>query len=196
MKNLSEYRKKRDKAKTPEPFTSKSKDPKNLSFVVQKHQATALHYDFRLETSGVMPSWAVPKGPTLDSSVKRLAMKTEDHPIDYRHFEGTIPKGEYGGGEVIIWDSGTYIPEVEENGKRVQINEKKKGQNIMEEAIKKGEIKFFLKGKRLRGSFALIKTKGFGGKNAWLLIKHKDNYVKSGFDAKNFNKSVVSNKIL
>src|SRR3989344_3375242 len=105
---LSKYKSLRDSHKTPEPFSSKDIDPKKLFFVIQKHQATALHYDFRLEVSGVMPSWAIPRGPSLDPAFKRLAMKTEDHPLDYRHFEGSIPKGEYGGGTVMIWDDGAY----------------------------------------------------------------------------------------
>ncbi|MCR4325039.1 MAG: 3'-phosphoesterase [Candidatus Curtissbacteria bacterium] len=196
---LAKYRSMRSKDKTPEPFTSKTANPAALSFVIQKHKATALHYDFRLEVNGAMPSWAVPKGPSLDSSVKRLAMQTEDHPIDYQHFEGEIPEGQYGVGQVIIWDKGTYIPEMDVNGKRVQIDDKKTGEKIMEEGIKKGEIKFFLNGKRLKGSFALVKTKGFPPTkkdNAWLLIKHKDKYTKAGYDAKKFTTSVVSNRSL
>lgn len=186
----------RDLRKTPEPFTSKDIDPKKLVFVVQKHQATALHYDFRLEVEGVMPSWAVPKGPSLDPANKRLAMKTEDHPFDYRHFEGVIPKGEYGAGTVMVWDFGTYFPEIEENGKRVQIKEKKIGQDLMSKGLKKGELKFTLSGKKLKGSFALVKTRGFGGKNAWLLIKHKDKFTKVGHDAKNFDFSAKTKKTL
>jgi bifunctional non-homologous end joining protein LigD len=193
---LSKYKSMRKSSETPEPFTSNKTDPKKLSFVIQKHKATALHYDFRLEVGDVMPSWAIPKGPTLDSSVKRLAMMTEDHPLDYRHFEGIIPEGNYGAGSVMIWDEGTYIPEVEENGVRSQIKDKKLAEKVMMEAIKKGEIKFFLKGKKMKGSFALVKTKGFGGKNAWLLIKHKDEYVKEGWDAKDFDFSEKSGKTL
>jgi len=193
---LSKYRAMRDPQKTPEPFTSRDIDPKKLVFVVQKHQARALHYDFRLEVEGVMPSWAVPKGPSLDPSNKRLAMKTEDHPLDYRHFEGVIPKGEYGAGTVMVWDYGTYYPEIEENGKRVQFKEKKNGQEIMSKCLEKGEIKFTLSGKKLKGSFALIKTRGFGAKNAWLLIKHKDKFTNIGYDAKNFDFSAKSNRTL
>ena len=196
---LEKYKSMRSAEKTPEPFTSSDIDPKNLVFVVQKHKATALHYDFRLEVDGVMPSWAIPKGPTLDAAVKRLAMKTEDHPVDYRKFEGTIPENEYGGGEVIVWDEGTYVPEVEiAKGERKEIKGKKEGEKVMLEGIKKGEIKFFLNGKRLKGSFALVKTNGFppGRKNAWLLIKHKDKYIKEGYDAKDETKSVISKKVL
>ena len=156
------------------------RDPKKLFFVVQKHQTIRPHYDFRLEADGVMPSWAIPKGPTLDPSVKRLAMQTEDHPLDYRNFQGTIPEGEYGAGEVEIWDEGTYFPELEvAKGQRKTIEDKKEGEKVIAEGLKKGEIKFFLNGKKLKGSFALVKTHGFppGKTNAWLLIKHRDKYA-------------------
>ena len=198
-KNLKVYKSKRSTAKTPEPFTSKDVDPNKLYFVIQKHQATALHYDFRLEVDGVMPSWAVPKGPSLDNSVKRLAQQTEDHPLDYRHFERVIPEEEYGGGPVIIWDQGTYYPEVQlEDGTRREIKDKKEGEKIMEEGLKKGEIKFYLSGKKLKGSFALIKTNGFppGKKNSWLMIKHKDKYIVPEYDVKNYPKSVKSGKMI
>lgn len=193
--NLAKYKLMRDEGATPEPFTSKDKDPNKLYFVVQKHRATSLHYDFRLEAGEVMPSWAVPKGSSLDPRVKRLAMQTEDHPLDYRKFEGIIPEGNYGAGKVIIWDEGTYFPEIEvEKGVRRQIKDKKEGEKVMREGLKKGEIKFFLKGNKLKGSFALVKTHGFGGKNAWLLIKHRDEYTKEGFDAKDFDFSEISGK--
>lgn len=159
----------------------------NLVFVVHKHDATTLHFDLRLEVNGVMPSWAVPRGPTLDPTQKRLAIKTPDHSLEYRKFEGTIPEGHYGAGPVEIWDEGEYLPEVEiEKGVRKQIEEKDEGEKIMADGIKKGEIKFFLKGKILKGSFALIKMrKPIGGlKDSWLLIKHKDKYIKENFDAK------------
>jgi bifunctional non-homologous end joining protein LigD len=198
MSNLDKYKSMRSEDKTPEPFTSKDIDPEKLVFVVQKHHATALHYDFRLEVNKAMPSWAVPKGPSLDHTVKRLAMKTEDHPLDYRHFEGIIPEGQYGAGPVMIWDQGTYLAEIEiSKGVRKQITDKKESEKIMEEGIEKGEIKFFLKGKKLNGSFALIKTKGFPpgrSENAWLLIKHQDEYCKEGFDAKDLDFSEVSKK--
>lgn len=188
----------RNPKRTPEPFTSKNIDKDKLFFVVQKHKATALHYDFRLEVGGVMPSWAIPKGPTLDPSLKRLAMKTEDHPTDYRHFEGVIPEGEYGGGTVMIWDEGTYVPEVEISpGVRRKIEDKEEGEKIIEEGIKKGEIKFYLSGKKMKGSLALIRIKGFSKtKESWLLIKHKDQYVKENYDAKDFNFSAKSGKSL
>lgn len=197
MDKLSKYKSMRNERKTSEPFTGDDKHPDKLYFVVQKHRATALHYDFRLEVDGVMPSWAVPKGPSLDSGVRRLAMKTEDHPLDYRHFEGEIPQGEYGAGQVIIWDTGTYVPEKEvAKSERVKVKDKKEGEKLMLEGIEKGQVKFFLSGKRLKGSFALIKTKGFAGPNAWLLIKHKDEFAKEGFNAADYVKSVVSDKEL
>lgn len=168
-----------------------------LAFVVHKHDATSLHYDFRLEIGGVMPSWAIPKGPTLDPSMKRLAMQTTDHAMKYRNFEGIIEEGHYGAGPVMIWDEGTYLPEVEvAKGVRESIKDKKKGEMVMQEGLAKGEIKFELFGKKLKGSFALVKTRGFGPKNAWLLIKHKDNYVKQGFDANDYDVSARSGKSL
>ncbi|MEX2028518.1 MAG: DNA polymerase ligase N-terminal domain-containing protein [Candidatus Curtissbacteria bacterium] len=176
MDELSTYKQKRNAKKTPEPFTNKSADKTKLFFVIQEHHATRLHFDFRLQVGKVMPSWAIPKGFQDDPAVKRLAMKTEDHPLDYRKFHGTIPEGEYGAGEVLIWDEGTYIPEVEISpGVRQQIKDRKEGEKVMEDEIKKGEIKFYLSGKKIKGSFALVKTKGFppGKTNAWLLIKHK-----------------------
>ncbi len=169
-----------------------------LNFVVQKHDATSLHYDFRLEINGKMPSWAIPKGPTLDPKMKRLAMKVDDHDLEYRHFEGVIPEGHYGAGPVMIWDTGTYIPEIEiSKGVRKEIPGKD-GEKIMVEGLEKGEIKFLLKGKKLKGSFALVKTKGFppGAKNAWLLIKHADEFTKENYDAKDYDFSAKSKKSL
>jgi bifunctional non-homologous end joining protein LigD len=200
-KELREYISMRDPEKTPEPFTSDSEDPKHLVFVVHKHAATALHYDLRLQVGKAMPSWAIPKGPSLDNKIKRLAMKTEDHPLDYRFFEGVIPEGEYGAGPSMIWDSGYYIAEKEiEKGVREEIKDKSQGSEIMREGIESGELKFFLHGKKLKGSFALVKTKGFppgkAGKNAWLLIKHADKYTAVGYDAKNYPKSALSDKTI
>ncbi len=169
----------------------------SLVFVVQKHAATRLHYDFRLQIGEMMPSWAVPKGPTLDSTVKRLAMETTEHDMEYRHFEGVIPEGSYGAGAVMIWDEGTYIPEIETTpGVRQQIKDPAEGQRVMKEGMAKGEIKFFMRGKKLKGSFALVKTHGFGPKNSWLLIKHKDKYVVVGYDAASSDMSVVSKRMI
>jgi bifunctional non-homologous end joining protein LigD len=165
-----------------------------LAFVIQKHKATTLHYDFRLEIGGVMPSWSIPKGPSLDSTVKRLALPTPDHPLEYRHFEGIIPKGEYGAGVVMIWDEGTYNPEVEvSKGVRKEIMNRKEAETVARQSLQEGNIKFRLYGKKLQGSFALVRTRGFGGKESWLLIKHRDEYCKTGYDANTYDFSAVSN---
>lgn len=164
-------------------------------FVIHKHAATRLHYDFRLQVGDVMPSWAIPKGPTLDPSMKRLAMETTDHDLEYRHFEGTIPEGAYGAGTVMIWDEGIYIPEIEvAKGKLEQVEDKEQALEVMREGLLKGELKFRLFGSKVQGSFALVKTRGFGPKNSWLLIKHKDEYVKAGYDAKDFDFSATTKR--
>ncbi len=177
----------------------KKKRPGNqqLVFVVQKHKATSLHYDFRLEVGGVMPSWSIPKGPSLDSSVKRLALPTDDHPLEYRHFEGVIREGGYGAGPVMVWDEGTYNPEVEvSKGVRKEVTERGEAGNVARQSLDDGNLKFRLYGKKLRGSFALVRTKGFGGKESWLLIKHRDEYSKEGYDANEYDFSAVSNRSL
>lgn len=155
---LTEYKKKRKFDKTPEPGPTKKRTKTGRLFVVQKHRATQLHYDFRLEVDGVLKSWAVPKGPSLDPKVKRLAMQVEDHPVDYADFEGVIPEGEYGGGTVMVWDYGTYEPENTDD---------------VAAALRKGELKFSLNGKKLKGSWVLVRTRD----RQWLLIKHKDYYT-------------------
>ncbi len=168
-----------------------------LVFVVQKHKATSLHYDFRLEIGGVMPSWSIPKGPSLDSSVKRLALPTTDHPLEYRHFEGVIPKGEYGAGPVMIWDEGTYNPEIEiSKSVRKEITNRKEAEEVVRKSLQDGNLKFRLYWKKLRGSFALVRTAGFGGKESWLLIKHRDEYSKTGYDANDYDFSAASNRTL
>ncbi len=162
---LSTYKKKRDFKQTQEPSGSTEVKPSNrLRFIIQKHDATRLHYDLRLELDGVFKSWAVTKGPSLDPSDKRLAVEVEDHPLDYGDFEGTIPKGQYGGGTVMLWDRGYWEPE---------------GSKSPEEALKKGDFKFVLHGKRLHGSFVLVRMRHNrdGGKRTnWLLIKHHDDH--------------------
>jgi len=173
---LTEYRRKRDFTKTAEPSGGRSKSAshgKKLEFVIQKHAATRLHYDLRLELDGVMKSWAVPKGPAADPSIKRLAMQVEDHPIEYNTFEGTIPQGEYGGGTVMLWDRGWY--EAEKGG----------GEDGVREGFKKGDLKVVFHGKRMKGSWVLVRTRGWGSsgsssKPSWLLIKHRDEYVEPG----------------
>lgn len=168
-------------------------EEEGLFFVVQKHKATALHYDFRLEIGGVMPSWSIPKGPTLDNKVKRLAMVTGDHDLEYRHFEGIIPGERYGAGVVMIWDEGVYRPELEvEKGKRKEIFDIKEAQDIASQGLKEGNMKFRLYGKKLQGSFALVRTRGMGGKNSWLLIKHRDGYCIDGYDANDYDVSAAS----
>ncbi len=143
-------------------------------FVVQKHDASRLHYDFRLELEGVLKSWAVPKGPSLDPADKRLAVMVEDHPLDYATFEGGIPKGEYGGGTVMLWDSGWWEPDV-------AWMKEAKGHEVLtpEEALAKGDLKFVIHGQKLSGSWALVKTK-WQGENNWLLIKHRDEAARPG----------------
>ncbi|HYF40211.1 MAG TPA: DNA polymerase ligase N-terminal domain-containing protein, partial [Gemmatimonadales bacterium] len=172
---LSEYRQKRDFTRTAEPAGGSARSGKKLAFVIQKHAASHLHYDLRLELDGVMKSWAVPKGPSLDPSVKRLAMQVEDHPIEYNSFEGTIPKGEYGGGTVMLWDQGTYTY----GGSDPAADPV----DALRRGYGKGDFKFELQGKRLRGSWVLVRTRrDEKGKAQWLLIKHRDEYAKPGAD--------------
>jgi len=173
-KPLAEYKRKRDFTKTGEPAgkTTRRRSARALKFVVQKHAASRLHFDFRLELDGVMKSWAVPKGPSLDPSVKRLAMEVEDHPIEYNAFEGTIPKGEYGGGTVMIWDRGTYEYDGDDDVEPV---------DGLREGYARGDFKFVLHGKRLKGSWVLVRTRRGDPKRAqWLLIKHRDEYAEPG----------------
>jgi bifunctional non-homologous end joining protein LigD len=184
---LQKYNQKRDFSKTAEPKGGKSKDKDKLHFVIQKHDATRLHYDFRLEMEGVLKSWAVPKGPSTDPKTKRLAMMVEDHPYDYRRFEGIIPEGEYGGGTVIVWDEGTYEP-IEE------IKTKKEQEKHLLKQLKEGSLKIKLHGKKLQGEFALVKTHGMA-ENSWLLIKHKDEYA-SVKDITKKEKSVLSDQTI
>lgn len=168
-------------------------------FVIQKHKATSLHYDFRLEIGNDMPSWAIPKGPTLDNTVKRLAMRTPDHDLEYRNFEGVLPEGSYGAGPVMIWDEGLYTPEIEiEKGVRELVTDKKKAAATVKEELKNGQIKFTLYGKKLKGSFALVKTRGFGSKTkeTWLLIKHNDDHVEVGYDPNTFDFSAKTKRSL
>ena len=184
---LSTYKKKRSFRKTPEPTGGKSSG-NELRFVVQKHDARNLHYDFRLEMKGVLKSWAVPKGPSTDPSVKRLAMMVEDHPYDYRSFEGIIPKGQYGGGTVIVWDEGTYTPA------DTRFDDKTQMEKYLFHDLHKGKIVFTLHGQKLRGDFALVKS-SYQGDSSWLLMKVKDKYARTG-DVTKKDKSVVSGKTI
>jgi bifunctional non-homologous end joining protein LigD len=167
-----------------------------FAYVVHKHKATSLHYDFRLEIGGVMPSWSVPKGPTLDPGLKRLAMPTGPHEMEYRHFEGVIPRGEYGAGPVMIWDQGRYSPEIEvAKGVRELVVARKAAANAADAGLREGSLKFFLYGKKLKGSFALVRTGGLGGvKEAWLLIKHRDQFCEPGYDANDYDFSAKTGR--
>jgi len=185
MDKLVDYKKKRDFKKTTEPedeeisFDWAEGQP---VFVIQKHQASSLHYDFRIEVDGVLKSWAVPKGPSTDPSVKRLAVPTEDHPLGYADFEGVIPEGEYGGGTMIIWDRGTYrnLKEADEHGEVPSL----------EEQIEDGHVTIWLAGEKLQGGYALIRT-GKGEKARWLLIKMDDD----GADARRNPTSTEPNSV-
>ncbi len=184
---LTEYKRKRRFGVTPEPAGKRPRKgrARALRFVVQKHRATRLHYDFRLEWRGVLLSWAVPKGPSLDPAVKRLAMQTEDHPIEYARFEGIIPEGEYGGGTVMVWDQGTWAPQVEE----------------VDAALARGELKFTLAGRKLGGSWVLVRTRGRPGavasdRASWLLIKHRDAAASDVDITETAPRSVVSDRLL
>jgi bifunctional non-homologous end joining protein LigD len=181
---LREYRRKRHLGATPEP--SRGKNPvrrgKGLVYVIHKHRASQLHYDFRLEWKGVLLSWAVPKGPSLDPSVKRMATATEDHPLEYAKFEGIIPEKEYGGGIVMVWDQGTWVPESED----------------VDAAFKKGDLKFVLKGKKLKGSWVLVRTRprGTGKKPSWLLIKHRDRHAEGEDILQTKPRSIITKRLL
>ena len=163
--SLARYRGKRNLKATPEPAGEVGiSERAHLIFVVQKHRASHLHYDFRLEWKGLLLSWAVPKGPCLDPSIKRLAIRTEDHPLEYANFEGVIPNGEYGAGTVMVWDKGTWKPDSSD----------------VDSALRRGELKFTLDGGKLKGAWVLVGTPGYGsssGRLSWLLIKHRDQYA-------------------
>ena len=182
---LKKYRTMRDFGVTPEPSGGKAKKAKLPIFVIQKHHASHMHYDFRLEMEGVLKSWAVPKGPSYDPTIKRLAMMTEDHPYDYAKFEGIIPAGNYGAGNVIIWDNGTW--EFIEPG------------DDPVKAIKNGKLTFRMYGKKMFGEWALVKIKGkYGDKgNEWLLLKHRDEYANEKIDVTEVApRSVISNRLV
>jgi bifunctional non-homologous end joining protein LigD len=172
---LTEYRRKRDFSHTHEPRGGRRKRSPRLAYVIQKHDASRLHYDLRLELDGVMKSWAVPKGPSVNPSIKRLAVQVEDHPIDYNSFEGTIPAGEYGGGTVMVWDQGTYTAAEDTDDPEAALRE----------GYRKGTLKFHLHGKRLKGSWVLVRTRGSGRagrRGQWLLIKHRDQAADPAID--------------
>lgn len=187
--SLEEYNKKRDFKKTSEP-KGKKKDLSEgkLKFVVQRHAASHLHYDFRLEMDGVLKSWAIPKGPSLNPEDRRLAIEVEDHPLSYKSFEGTIPEGNYGAGEVEIWDNGYYEAAEKTAGKTEDL--------VLRHEFHRGSIKFILHGKKLKGEFAMIKMRS-KDENAWLLIKHKDQFATDSYNAEeNINKDSKVSKLV
>jgi bifunctional non-homologous end joining protein LigD len=191
---LAKYRSKRDFKKTAEPSGAKRKRTarraKGLEFVIQKHDASQLHFDLRLELDGVMKSWAVPKGPSLDPANKRLAMQVEDHPMDYNTFEGTIPQGQYGGGTVMIWDRGTYTAE-----KAADFDGSDAA--AVRDGLQRGDLKVRFHGERLTGSFVLVRTRTERGKAQWLLIKHRDESAERGSDVvAEYDTSIVSGKTM
>jgi bifunctional non-homologous end joining protein LigD len=193
-KPLDRYKKKRNLKITPEPdAVLKKRTRGTLAFVVQKHKASHLHYDFRLECDGVLLSWAVPKGPSVDPHDKRLAIMVEDHPFDYRNFEGTIPEGNYGAGIVIVWDKGTYYPAGDTNEKKSMGLEEL--QREVRDGIHRGKLSFVLKGEKLQGEWALVRLKGRGNQKQWLLIKHNDEYA-DDVDITKSDQSVLSGKTI
>src|SRR5256885_16207088 len=176
--SLTDYSRKRRFAKTPEPPPAEPAEQGNR-FCVQRHHATRLHYDLRLEVGGVLKSWAVPKGPTLDPAEKRLAMMVEDHPYEYGSFEGTIPKGNYGAGSVMLWDRGTY---------------ELLGDLPAKQQLERGDFKFLLHGQKLQGEFAIVRMKNRGKGNEWLLLKKKDEAADPGWDAEQHSRSVLTGR--
>ena len=182
--SLKEYNQKRNFNSTAEPEGEIKKSTSELIFVVQKHAASHLHYDFRLEMDGVLKSWAIPKGPSMNPADKRLAIMVEDHPYSYKDFEGTIPEGNYGAGNVIVWDNGTYTLADEAGADNTE--------SKLQSDLQKGHLSFILNGKKLKGEFALVKLKT-KQENTWLLIKSKDKYA-GDKDILLKDKSVISNR--
>src|SRR5262252_9690718 len=181
MTKLEEYKRKRRFDRTPEPSGEEGGPLRESFFVVQKHAARRLHYDFRLAINGTLKSWAVPKGPSLNPDDKRLAVQTEDHPLDYADFEGKIPEGSYGAGTVMVWDRGTFSLE---------------GTGAALRQIERGEIKFSLAGEKLRGSFVLVKLRNSEKGNEWLLIKHKDALADAVWNIEEHDGSVLTGRTL
>ena len=184
--SLKEYNQKRNFNSTAEPEGKIKQSLTKLIFVVQKHDASHLHYDFRLELDGVLKSWAIPKGPSMNSADKRLAIMVEDHPYSYKDFEGTIPEGNYGAGNVIVWDNGNYT--------LADIDDVDDVENKLKSDLQEGHLSFILDGKKLKGEFALVKLK-IKQNNAWLLIKKRDQYA-SDEDVLQQDRSVISNMTL
>lgn len=182
--NLKEYKNKRNFNNTTEPTGKRIKKNDELIFVIQKHDATNLHYDFRIQVDGILKSWAIPKGPSTDPRKRRLAMPTEDHPFEYKDFEGVIPKDNYGAGEVIIWDRGTYY------------NLKENNSPTIKESLENGHLTIFLEGEKLKGGYALIRTSKEKDER-WILVKMKDDYADARRNPTSTeNKSVISGKTI
>jgi DNA ligase D-like protein (predicted 3'-phosphoesterase) len=181
--SLDDYRGKRNLSRSGEPAGGRRRGRRRPRFVVQEHQARSLHYDFRLEAGGTLKSWAIPKGPAADPGEKRLAMPTEDHPLEYEDFEGVIPEGEYGAGEVIVWDAGTYDNHSRDRDGR---------ELTVDEAISRGHVSVVLHGKKLRGGYSLTRMRR-GGRPAWLLVKKADEFA-GGNPVKTSPESVRSGK--
>ena len=185
---LEEYRRKRDFRGTPEPAGTPehpARPGKKPVFVVQKHDASRLHYDFRLEVDGVLKSWAIPKGPSMNTRDKRLAVPTEDHPLEYRNFEGIIPEGQYGAGRVIVWDTGTFRNVTKRDGQPVPLDQ----------AIENGQLAIWLEGKKLKGGFGLTRIRN-GEQPVWLLVKKRDAYANAGDPVTEQPASVVSGRTI
>jgi DNA ligase D-like protein (predicted 3'-phosphoesterase) len=185
---LEEYRRKRDFRRTPEPAGTPehpARPGQKPVFVVQKHDASRLHYDFRLEVDGVLKSWAIPKGPSMNTRDKRLAVPTEDHPLEYRNFEGIIPEGQYGAGRVIVWDTGTFRNITKRDGQPVPLDQ----------AIENGQLAIWLEGKKLKGGFALTRIRD-GKKPVWLLVKKRDEYANAGDPATEQPASVLTGRTI
>src|SRR3954471_20025584 len=183
---LAEYTAKRSFDATPEPAPAPiARRSGPLLFVIQQHAARRMHYDLRLECDGVLKSWAVPKGPSLDPTEKRLAAQTEDHPLDYASFEGVIPAGQYGAGEMIVWDCGVYSPD---EGNEYWFHDHAQAERRVREGLEKGKLGFFLRGEKVKGSFALVRM---ADRKNWLLIKHKDRFVATT-DLTAMDRSVLS----
>ena len=187
--DLEEYGRKRNFPQTPEPLPRPGQNRGPLTFVVQKHRARQLHYDFRLELDGVLKSWSVPKGPSLDPETKHLAVMVEDHPLDYASFEGAIPRGEYGAGEVIVWDAGSYSPD---EGGQLLFEDRVAAEEQLRQGLKKGKISFTLRGSKLKGSWTLFKLKNT--EKDWLLMKHRNEYAAPGRDILLEDRSVLSGR--
>ena len=187
-RSLAEYEAKRDFAKTPEPPPEQPATAGGpLTFVVQQHRATRMHYDVRLEVAGAMPSWPVPRGPSLDPGERRLAIQTEDHPLGYASFEGVIPRGEYGAGEVIVWDNGTYSPD--EDG-ALSFHDRAEAEARVLDGIERGKLSVTFRGRKLKGSWALVRTSE--EERSWLLIKHRDEAADPSRDLVAEDSSVIS----